>query len=441
MVFIKSQGQNFLIRIGPSRIESGATTLGWSIIASVTERVPAEMTPLKSEMEASLRRDLLKPWFPACVDEAGGFRQDFAADWTPGSSTDRFLVFQARMTWVAATVFEAYGDAAFRGYAEHGLRFLADVLAQPDGSFLWTVDAEGRPIGNYRSQRHAYGSSFAIYALAAAARVLHSQEAVDLARRAFDWLEAHHRDSEHGGYFECVDPDGRPILETPPTGRDVDAIGTAYGLKSQNTHLHLMEAFAELHRVWPDPLLKARLGETLEILSERLYVAPGWLHAFAEPDWTPVPDAISYGHDVEATHLLLDAARELGREDDVLFHKAKALTDFALDTGWDSRSGGFYLWGTPEGATDRTKNWWVQAEGLLALALVLAETGDERYADALRSQWRWIKAYQVDHDHGGWFANVDEEGHPIGSGAKGNPWKAAYHDGRALLFAARIVGG
>ncbi|RYG37881.1 hypothetical protein EON81_05325 [bacterium] len=387
---------------------------------------------LRERIETSLYRDLLAPWFPACVDPSGGFHQRFGADWSRLEDESRFIVFQSRMTWVSAVVAEA-GRREFADHARHGVRILLDEMQDPEtGAFRWfTRDGQGE------GERHAYGQSFAIYGLAAAARALESEEALAGAKRAFAWLERAHYDPEHGGYFEAATPAG----ETIRTKEGLDGIGTPYGQKSQNTHLHLLEAFAEFYRVWPDPLLRRRLEEMLQVFNERLFVQEGWLHGFVQAGWTPVPGTVSHGHDVEAAHLMLDAADALGKRDDpTTLDRAVRLVDYALRVGWDQEGGGFFYAGTPEGELlDHTKNWWVQAEGLLALATLADRTNDARYTEALRKQWEWIETHQVDEAYGGWHESVDLLGEPQGLDLKGHAWKAAYHDGRGLLYTARLL--
>lgn len=380
------------------------------------------------EIEASLWQDILDPWFPRCVNPDGGFYQDFSADWARQSGTDRDVVFQSRMTWACATACEMGGtqDQEFARYAAHGVRALVDRLQNPStGAIYWR---EGQT-----EEIHAYGVSFAIYALAAAARALGSTEARDSAIAAFGWLENHHYDRKYGGYFEATTAAGMVIIDSD---RERDDLGTPYGQKSQNTHLHLLEAFTELYREWPDPQLKIRLTELLDLLMGALYVAPGWLYQFTMPDWTPVPlpdGDVSFGHDVEAAHLMLDAADALARRDDprVMTH-ARSLVDYALEYGF--KDGLLYAAPADQSSTEdpASKNWWAQAESLLALATLWNRTGESRYAEAFQVQWEWIRDHQIDPVHRGWFEDSAEPDR-----AKGHRWKAAYHDGRAMMFTAR----
>jgi len=395
------------------------------------------------ELERSLWSGLLDPWFPACFDAAWGFHQDFSRNWTPGPSKLRGIVFQSRMTWVTATIAENEGprQAEFRRYAEHGVKFLLDHFLEDSGAVLWTVDATGQPEGDFAQERHSYGASFALYGFAAAARI-GIPGALEGGKRVFDWLENHARDSVNEGYFETTDAVGRPLLEAPDGKANADAIGTAYGLKSQNTHLHLLEAFTEFARVCDDVLVQTRLKEVQNILCERLF-HDGTLHLFAAPDWTPEPGPVSYGHDIEAAHLLMDAAMVLdGAIDDRTATVARQLIDHTLDSGYDSRFGAFINLGSQTGEPiDTNKVWWVQAEALLGLirGRELPDARSTVYLEFAKRTWNWIRTKQIDSEHGGWFDNLTESGEIIGSGQKGHYWKTAYHDGRALLFGAKAL--
>lgn len=384
------------------------------------------------EIERSLHVDLLDRWFPTCVSDLGGYHQDYTREWTPVGSGSRLCVFQSRMAWLTAKV--ALENPAYLPYALHGLKELAEHFVDAaSGAVAWNLDAQRRPCGPHAGERHAYGHAFAVYALAALGR--HEPTALDLAQSVFGYLERHHYDPLYSGYFEATDLSGAPVLDR----EGEDAIGTRYGWKSQNTHLHLLEAFAELYRVWPDPLLERRLSELIELFLGALWAEPGWLHVYVDRDWTPISGNVSHGHDVEAAHLILDAARALGREEEGILAKCCRLIDYALEVAWHD-AGGFFYAGTPHGVlTDETKNWWVQAEGLLGLGALYNLTEDPRYDQALKDQWAWIRDYQIDSAYGGWFESVSRDGTPREPLIKGKDWKAAYHDGRALLFTLRHI--
>jgi len=408
---------------------------------------------LAEQIEAHLKDDVLAKWFPACVDkEHGGFHASFTNDWKRGADTSRFLVFEGRMTWVSALVAMRYPELAdtYRGYARHGVKFLSQVMWDKEcGGLSWGLDEQGRICAEFGAEKHAYGISFGIYGAAAAYEATQDAEALDLARRTFAWLDQNAHDGVNGGYYEALTRAGKPILAPPSAGKRQDGIGTLYGYKTMNTHIHLLEALTGLYRVWPDKQLEARLRELFTIVRDKIAVPPGCLNLYFTPDWRPVPDHDSFGHDVETAFLLLEAAAALKEADQAKTSAvARSLVDHALEWGWDGEYGGFYdKGGAFTSAYGLDKVWWTQAEGLNALLLMHEKFGGTtpRYFEAFLKQWNFIWKYQADHQHGEWYETVSREGKPVPNQPKGQIWKAAYHNGRALLNVTaalrRLAGG
>jgi mannobiose 2-epimerase len=326
------------------------------------------------------------------------------------------------------------------------------------GGFFWLVTRAGKPIPERDGHviKQAYGNAFGIYAAAAYYDVSRDTSALRLARQAFRWLDAHAHDPVQLGYFNYMERDGTPlragyastprrplILPTPP--------------KDQNSSIHILEALTELYRVWPDTAVRNRLAEMLSLIRDRIREDPGTLRQFSLADWTPVSfrdsseavrsanyylDHVSYGHDIETAYLMLEASQALGLKDDTLtLHCGKQMVDHALCTGFDTAVGGFYdrgyyLKGRP-GITIvlDSKNWWAQAEGLNTLLLMADRFPEDplRYQEKFLKEWSYIDRYLIDHEHGGWYEGGLDKEPQRRLGDKGHIWKAAYHDGRALM--------
>jgi mannobiose 2-epimerase len=394
---------------------------------------------LAAEVEATLERHVLGVWFPRSVDaERGGFHSRFTEDWERAPSGGRFSVFQGRMTWVAAQIAmrRPAAQGAYLEWARHGVAILRDSLWDPEyGGFYWGVADDGGVSPRFGEGKHLYGVSFCIYGAAAAHAASGDDDALELAREAFRWVDRHAHDAEHGGYHEALRRDGTPLTRESFTDADRRSSPFPIGYKSMNTHIHLLEAFTELYAIWPDATLRARLEELLDLVRDRVAVEPGVLNLYFTPDWRPVPDHDSYGHDVETGYLLLEAAHALGRHQDPPTERmARLLVDHALEHGWDDRLGGFLREGTTFHAEDPRKEWWTQFEGLNALLLMHELHGDEdgRYFRAFVEQWRFIQHYQVDAERGGVYTLVGAAGEVV-EASKAHDWKAAYHDARALL--------
>ena len=408
----------------------------------------ANYRALATEVETNLERDVLEQWFPRAIDSSfGGFKQDYANDWSEGTDSARSIVYQSRLTWVAAQEAlrqDKLGNSKraqeFRRYSRHGLDFLVKGLSDAkNGGLFWAVDLKGAP--DRDGQKHVYGISFAIYAVCANFRATHDPRALKLAQDSFRWLELHAHDGRNGGFFESLTREGRPILQTPQPANAVDAptrdqIGTPFGIKSMNTHIHLLEAFTSLYEIWPDAQLRGRLRELFFLVRDRIAVEPGALNYYFALDWQPIPDHDSYGHDIETAYLLDESAHVLKLDDARTQKVVRSLVDNPLRVGYDTEHGGFYDGGGAFGGVWKSdKVWWVQAEALNALLLMHEKYGRQtsQYWDAFVKQWRWIQTVQVDAQNRGWNATVSSDGSKVLSTQKSNAWTEAYHQGRALF--------
>jgi mannobiose 2-epimerase len=403
----------------------------------------ASYLKLADEIELALLRDVLGAWFPRTVDEQnGGFRSDFGRDWKPGpASSGKFSVFQGRMTWISAQVAMRRPELKqqYLPYVRHGIEFLSNVMWDKEhGGFFWGLDDKGQISPAFTDGKHLYGIAFCIYGAAAAFDATKDPRALDLAQRGFRWSDEHAHDASNGGYFEWLSREGKPA-QADPDASSVRKPGPnpfPPGYKSMNTHIHLLEAFAQLYEVWKDDTLRQRLEELLHIVRDKIAVEPGVMNLYFTDDWRAIPDHDSYGHDVEAGYLMLEAEDALGVPHDPRTERmAKMFVDHALAYGWDENLGGFYRDGTTFGETeDKQKEWWVEFEGLNALLMMhdKYDNGSDKYFRAFQHQWHFIRDYQIDPEFHGVFEMIGPDGKPTNPG-KGRIWKAAYHDGRALL--------
>ena len=429
--------------ITQNRVHAFAAVLVFSVAAcqaadDLSAR-PLKETYLRiaSEVEANLRKEILEKFFPVTVDkQGGGFYENYSLNWTRAAGSNKSIVYQSRLTWTSAAAarrFPAQADL-YLAMTRHGAACLADLLwDKTGGGFYWQIGADGRSVSDTKEM---YGHAFGIYALAASYQASKDPAALDLAKKAFQWFEEHAHDRANKGYFENIGADGKPVTR----GRGSSAVGAGIGQKSMNTSIHILEALTGLYAVWPDPLLKARVQEMLEICRDKVYSEPGYLTQFLTADWQRTSSPDSFGHDVEAGFLMVEAADALGQDDPRAWTAARHLVDHAMQYGFDNRLGGLYDAGTMNAqgvVTDdlRTeKIWWVEAEHLNALLLQHEHVGKEttQYWDAFIKEWDWITKYQIDHTSGGWWATVQADGTPA-SRVKADMWTECYHQGRAML--------
>ena len=400
-----------------------------------------EYNAIAQQTGDNLQKQVLAKWFPAAVNrETGGFDQNFGADWKKLPGAERSIVYQSRLTWTAAQAALRLPAEEFiyRNYARHGLGYLRDAMWDArDGGFYWQIE---NGVAERAGEKHVYGNAFAIYALSAAYRATRDPDALRLAQQDFLWLDGHAHDDKNGGYFEALKRDGTPILAPPSPAQTADFIGTRYGYKSMNTHIHLLEAYGALYQIWPDATLKVRLTELFDLVRDRIYVEPGALNQFFTLDWRPVPASDSYGHDIETAYLLTEAAHILGRDNDFKARSgARMLVDHTLDIAFDGERGGVADdGGAFGGIANADRVWWSQAEALNALLLMHEQYGigpkaDPRYWNAFVKQWDFIRSYQIDAVNGGWFSHVESDGTPPVGQVKSDRWTESYHQARALM--------
>ena len=409
------------------------------------ELTPSLAARIAVEIKSNFETHIRDPWFPRSVDltSGGGFHQEYSENWTPlqPGRGEKSIVYQSRLTYLAAQIAggKTVKSSEFAGYASHGIDFLQNVLwDKQEGGFYWAVDAEGKPETDRKTEKHAYGISFGIYAAAEVARVTKDEKALTLAKKGFLWLDKHAHDHKNGGYYEALRRDGTPLLSPPSPTVTGDPIGTHYGYKSMNTHIHLLEAFTSLYAVWHDESVRKRLEEVFLLVRDKIAVEPGCLNLFFTPDWRAIPDHDSFGHDVETAFLLEEAAIALGKPHEVRTEKvSRSLVDHALAYGWDEVNGGFYDAGTAFGKpVDTAKVWWTQAEGLNALLQMHLRYKNQTqvYGTAFVRQWAFIRDKQTDAVNRGWITRLTATGEPDGANQnKSDAWKEPYHQGRAAL--------
>jgi mannobiose 2-epimerase len=223
----------------------------------------------------------------------------------------------------------------------------------------------------------------------------------------------------------------------------LDAMGTPSAYHDMNAHIHLLEAWAELLREWPDPGLREATRGLFELVRDRFAAEPGNLHLLLDPRGHPVPGPVSFGHDVETAFLLLEAADALGIPEDATTHRvARRMVNHALSWGWNATTGQLYERGFAlRPAFDRSIEWWGQFELVNALSLMDSLHGERTplYRDALDKAWRFTRDTLTDTVHGGVCQGVDGEGRV--NPAKSHDWMATYHTARALLLTSDRLRG
>jgi mannobiose 2-epimerase len=381
---------------------------------------------MRGEMERELVDRILPFWIDAADDERGGFVGRVTGDGTREPLAPKGSILHARILWTFSAAYRALGDERLRAAAERARQFFVAHFVDPtEGGVYWMLDADGRPTDE---RKHVYAQAFAIYALAEHHRATGDDASLRDAVSLFRLLEAHAHDAMHRGYEEAFSRSWRLLDDVRLSAVDANE------RKSMNTHLHLLEAYSSLLRVWPDERLRGRLTELLELFIDRIVSQPrGTLWPFFDAEWRPRLDVISYGHDIEASWLIAEGADILG-EDGLrrrAMHVANLLASAVLANGFDA-GGGIYT-ERRGNHLDRDKEWWPQAEAIVGFLAAFERTRDERFANASLETWRFVRLHVLDRVHGEWHRRVSADGAVQPGHEKVGPWKCPYHNARACL--------
>ena len=385
-------------------------------------------TELRTAIERQLRDNLLPFWRARSVDPAGGFIAEMANDGTVREGAARGLILNARLLWTFSALYRALGDERDLALAERAYDYLEGRFRDREhGGYLWRLDAAGRPL---ERAKKVYGQAFCVYGLSELRLATGRPEPLAAARQTWELIERHAHDDGHLGYVEALGADWSETAELRLSDKDQNEA------RSMNNHLHLVEAYANLYRTWPDPGVAARLRELFELFGRHILARDGGhrLRHFLDERWRVRSRGRTYGHDIEAAWLLGEAAEAVGDErlieevDGWAVGLARSVLAEAMD-----EEGGLAYEGREGRVIDPSREWWCQAEAVVGFWHAWELTGESAFAEAAARVWRFIATHMVDREDGEWFWRVRADGSVDESEPKVSEWKGPYHNVRMCL--------
>jgi len=365
---------------------------------------------------------------PALDREQGGWMGWLSNDLKPDRSQPKGLIVNARILWAFSAVHQRRPEILFQQIADRAFDFVMDKFwdTQSGGAF-WRLDDSGKMIDG---SKKIYGQAFCIYALAEFHRAFGSAAALVRAKELFGLIDNHAHDARFGGYIEICNRDWSEAgADARLSDKDMNE------KKSMNNHLHLLEAFTNLYRVWNHPLVEQRLRELIRLFQERILDAhTQHFHHFFDEAWNVRSDTCTFGHDIEGTWLLCEAAEVLG--DAALLKNVRAtalrMAEVALNEGV-ADDGALYYEGKAGKIIDPGKECWPQAEAVIGFLNAFQISGDSKFLSAALRVWNFIEDKLVDRVHGEWFWRINPDGQPDQKLPKVSEWKGPYHGTRACL--------
>ena len=406
---------------------------------------------LLARTEAYLVEELLPFWIERSPDpEYGGFLTYFDRNGQPTGETTKTFLMQIRMLYTLASAHRAgYGDGRCAALARRAADFILDHYWDDEQEgWVWIADRSGRPTF---TGKVGYGQCFGMYAFSEHFLATGDQRGRRAAEHSYRAICTHMADTARGGYYEIMRQDWQP--ERP--GR--------YGgdRKSLDVHMHMMEALTTYYEMTGHPTHRRRLEEVIHlILTRMLEPVSGTGYMQFSLNWTPLraimcavewgsdkepEDGVarplnltSYGHNAELVWLLLHAADILGVERSRYASVVEKIMDHVVLYGVDPEHGGVAIEGPMDGPSTQTdKQFWQQAEVMVALLDAYRLLGKEQHWDAFVKAHSFVFDRMVNHEAGGeWRALVARDGTPIW-GYLGHAWKISYHTVRGTIQVIR----
>lgn len=388
----------------------------------------SQIASLRKEAKAILTDNILSYWINNLVDKQnGGFYGRIDGHEQLHAEAPKGAILQARILWTFSAAYRVMGIPHYLEMAERAKRYLIDCFYDSlYGGVYWSLNAQGEPLD---TKKQSYAIGFAIYGLSEYYRATGDGEALEVAIKLFNDLESHCFDEAKNGYCEALDRQWNPLDDMRLSDKDVNE------KKTMNTHLHILEPYANLYRVWKDSRLEQQLRNLIKVFVEKITdKQTGHLQLFFNEDWENNHHIISYGHDIEATWLIYEAALEL--KDTALqelikpwvMNVAKAATE-----GYDPGQGMKYEHNLDTGILDGDRHWWVQAESVVGYLNLYQYFNDEEALRKALDVWQFIRNNLIDTEHGEWFWSIRADGSVNRDDDKAGFWKCPYHNGRMCL--------
>ena len=381
---------------------------------------------LASQLKKELTDNILPYWMERMCDGNGGFYGRIDGNDVTDTSAPVGNIMAARILWTFASAYRILGRQEYLDMALRAKNLLISKFHDRDfGGTYWALNPDGTPLD---TKKQIYAIAFTIYGLAELNRATGDGQALEYAIKLFNSIEEHSYDEVRGGYFEAFTRSWDAIEDMRLSDKDANES------KTMNTHLHVLEAYTCLYRVWKNPLLEARLKGLIAVFEHHILRPDGHLRLFFDDSWNCGYSTVSYGHDIEASWLLHEAAIVLG-DQEVLARIEASVPHIAAaaSEGFSPESGMIYEKHGPEGPADRDRHWWVQAESVVGYFNLWDRFGMQEGLENAIACWEFIKGSLIDRENGEWFWSLREDGSVNHEDDKAGFWKCPYHNGRMCM--------
>ena len=416
---------------------------------------------LKSEVLDVLENNILRFWLDKMQDkENGGFYGQMTGEGELVKTADKGGILNARILWSFSAAYRVLRKPEYLEAATRAKEYIIEHFIDEEfGGTYWSLDYKGNPKD---TKKQFYAIGFMIYGLSEYARATGDHEALEYAIQLYECIEEHSLDKQYNGYIEACTREWGEIADMRLSELDANFP------KSQNTHLHIIEPYTNLFRalkeldaienatndyglkpyvgqfttvnisVDPDIVirLESSLRNLINIFTDKiLNPQTHHLDLFFDMDWKREAGALeSYGHDIECSWLLHEAALVLG--DDIVLKKVEPIVQMvakASEKGLNEDGSMVHEANLDTGYVDTDRHWWVQAENVVGWINIYQYFGDEDALQKALNGWQYIKDNLIDREGGEWWWSRDPQRNINRKDDKAGFWKCPYHNSRMCL--------
>lgn len=391
----------------------------------------SDILQLAQKVRKELIDDILPFWIEKMTDaDNGGYYGQITGNNDLITSAPKGGILNARILWTFSAAYRALGKEEYLDAASRARDYIFKFFTDKEfGGIYWSVDYKGNPLD---TKKQIYSLAFSIYALSEFYLATNDQESLKMAIDLFHLIEKYSYDPEYGGYFEAYSRDWKLLEDLRLSDKDANE------KKTMNTHLHILEAYTNLYRVWKDDHLSKQLRELIGMFFDHIVNHETWhLNLFFDEFWTLKSSDISYGHDIECSWLLYEAAEVLG--DPEMIKKAENICINILKASLEGMQPDNSLIYEKKlnGHTDTQRHWWPQAEAVVGLINGFELTGNHNWLKMADGCFDFILEKLVDKQNGEWHWGVYSDGSINNTDDKAGFWKCPYHNGRMSLEVMR----
>ena len=359
-----------------------------------------DLKNLKTELKLELQ-SILSYWMENTIDtKNGGFVGQIDYNNNTNNEAEKGSVLNARLLWTFSAAYKISNNQEHLNTAERAFEYISEHFYDTEfGGVFWSINYDGTPKD---TKNQIYALAFVIYGLSEYYSVTKDEKALEMAIALYQKIQKYSYDTVNGGYLEAFTRDWQPIEDLRLSEKDANE------KKTMNTHLHIVEGYANLYTVWKDESLRKVIVELLETI-EKYFIntETGHLRLFFDENWIEKKDVISYGHDIEAAWLLLQCAEISGDSTLIANYKKHAIqiADVTKE-GIDSDGGLWYEYDPETKELMAEKHWWPQAELMIGYFTAWQLSGKQEYLDIVFKNWDFTKKHIIDKENGEWFWGV-----------------------------------